>query len=172
MGGTNMKQGMLGAFRELDATCAAIEELKKKKVGEVTVFTPTPRHEIEHAMQSPMSKVRQFTLVGALSGACFGYWIAIWSSEYWPLVVGGKAISTWIPYTIFGFEVMVLVGALSTVAGFFILSRIPRLTMTVGYDPRFSHGDYGVWVKCAPNQLKDAEDILRRNGAVEVRGEE
>lgn len=41
-----MKQGMLGAFRELDATCLAIEELKKKKVGEVTVFTPTPRHEI------------------------------------------------------------------------------------------------------------------------------
>ena len=30
MEGTNMKQGMLGAFRELDATCAAIEELKKK----------------------------------------------------------------------------------------------------------------------------------------------
>ncbi len=29
MGGTNMKQGMLGAFRELDATCLAIEELKK-----------------------------------------------------------------------------------------------------------------------------------------------
>ena len=47
----------------------------------------------------------------------FGYWIAIWTSDYWPLVVGGKAIASWIPYTIIGFEVMVLVGALATVFG-------------------------------------------------------
>jgi hypothetical protein len=124
-----MNQGMLGAFRELDATVNAIEELKRKKLGTVTCFTPTPRHEIEHVMQSPPSSVRKYTLYGALAGCVFGYWMAIWTSEYWPLVVGGKAISTWIPYTIFGFEVMVLVGALSTVAGMFINARIPRLTM-------------------------------------------
>jgi hypothetical protein len=35
-------------------------------------------------------------------------------------VVGGKAIGSWIPYTIIGFEVMVLVGALSTVFGMFL----------------------------------------------------
>jgi hypothetical protein len=115
--------------------------------------------------------VRRFTLVGGLLGVTFGYWIAIWSSEYWPLVTGGKAIGSWIPYTIIGFEVFVLVGALSTVFGMFYVSRIPRLTMTVGYDPRFSHGDYGVWVACTPDKIAGAEDLLRRNGAVEVRGE-
>jgi len=165
-----MMQGMMGAFQELDATVAAIEELKQKKVGEITVFTPTPRHELEHAVHPPKSPVRMYTLIGAFSGVMFGYWIAIWSSDYWPLVVGGKAIASWIPYTIFGFEVMVLVGALSTVAGMFIHSRIPRLTLTVGYDARFSHGDYGIWVACAPEKLKDAEAILRQHGAVEVRG--
>ena len=66
---------------------------------------------------------------------------------------------------------MVLVGGLSTVAGLFINARIPRLTTTVGYDPRFSHGDFGVWVECAPDKLKAAEAILRQHGAVEVRGE-
>lgn len=165
-----MMQGMLGAFREIDAAVAAIEELKRRNVGAITVFTPTPRHEFDHALQSPPSPVRRYTLVGALSGAVFGYWVAIWGSNYWPLVVGGKAISSWIPYTVFSFELMVLVGGLSTVAGLFISSRIPRLTMTVGYDPRFSHGDYGVWVACAPEKLKDAESILRQSGAVEVRG--
>ena len=53
----------------------------------------------------------------------------------------------------------------------FYLSRIPRLTLTVGYDPRFSHGSYGVWVATAPDRLQAAEEILRRNGAVEVRGD-
>jgi hypothetical protein len=86
-------------------------------------------------------------------------------------VVGGKAISTWIPYTVFGFEVMVMVGALSTVFGMFYLAGIPRLTTTVGYDPRFSSGHYGVWCECAPEKLAEAEAILRRHGAVEVRGE-
>ena len=50
-------------------------------------------------------------------------------------------------------------------------ARIPRLTMTVGYDKRFSDGDFGIWVECAPAQLASAEALLRKHGAVEVRGE-
>ena len=110
-------QGVVGAFHEIDTTVAAIEDLKKKKLGEVTVYSPTIRHELEHAIDAPQRVVRRFTLIGGLLGVSFGYWVAIWSSTYWPLVVGGKAIASWIPYTIIGFEMMVLVGALSTVAG-------------------------------------------------------
>ena len=33
--------GVVGAFRELDAAVDAIEALKKEKLGEVTVYTPT-----------------------------------------------------------------------------------------------------------------------------------
>jgi hypothetical protein len=164
-------QGIIGAFQHLDGAVEAVEELRKSRMGDVTVYTPTPRHELEDAMGSPMSPVRKFTLVGGTLGVTFGYWIAIWTSEYWPLVTGGKAIGSWIPYTIIGFEVFVLVGALSTVFGMFYVSRIPRLTMTVGYDPRFSHGDFGVWVECPPDKLAAAEDLMRRHGAVEVRGE-
>jgi hypothetical protein len=162
-------RGVLGAFRELDATVSAIEALKEAKLGAIQVFTPTPRHELEHALDRGPSPVRKFTLIGGLLGVTFGYWIAIWISDYWPLVVGGKPIASWVPYTIFGFEVMVLVGGLSTVLGLFINARIPRLTMMVGYDPRFSHGDYGIWVECAPDKARTAEDLLREHGAVEVR---
>jgi Protein of unknown function (DUF3341) len=162
--------GVIGAFHELDAAVHAIEQLKKKRLGEVTVYTPTPRHEIEHAINAGPSPVRLYTLFGGLAGATCGYWIAIWSSDWWPLVVGGKPVASWVPYTIFGFEVMVLFGALSTVVGLFINSRIPRLTMTVGYDPRFSNGDFGVWVDCPPENAKAAESLLRESGAVEVHG--
>ena len=164
-------QGVLAAFHELDAAVHAIEELKQKRIGDVTVYSPTPRHELEEAVGSPNSPVRRFTLVGGLCGVTFGYWIAIWTSNYWPLVTGGKAIASWIPYTIIGFEVMVLVGCLSTVFGMFYVNRIPRLTMTVGYDPRFSHGDYGVFVATPPDRYDAAEQLLRRHGAAEVRGE-
>jgi hypothetical protein len=164
-------QGVLAAFRELDAAVGAIEALKKARLGAVRVFTPTPRHELEEAIGSPPSPVRRFTLIGGLLGVTFGYWIATWVSDYWPLVVGGKAIASWVPYTIFGFEVMVLIGGLSTVVGLLINARVPRLTMMVGYDPRFSHGDYGVWVECPPEKVRTAETLLREHGAVEVRRE-
>src|SRR5215216_2099444 len=163
--------GVLAAFRELDATVDAIEDLKKQKIVDIVVYTPTPRHEIEDAVHPPTSPVRKFTLIGGLLGVTFGYWIAIWTSDYWPLVVGGKAIASWIPYTIIGFEVMVLIGALSTVFGMFILSRVPKITMTTGFDPRFTGGDYGIYVEAPPERLREAEAMLRAHGAVEVRNE-
>jgi hypothetical protein len=76
-----------------------------------------------------------------------------------------------VPYTILGFEVMVLVGALGTVFAMFALARVPRLTATVGYDERFSHGDYGVWVATTPERADAAMAILRKHGAHEVRRE-
>ena len=164
-------RGVLGIYRELDSVVEAIEALKRERAGDVTVYSPTPRHELEHALHHGPSPVRLYTLIGGALGATFGYWIAIWISDYWPLVVGGKPIASWVPYTIFGFEVMVLVGALSTVAGLFINSRIPRLTMTVGYDPRFSDGDFGVWVESLPEKQRAVESLLRQHGAVEVRSE-
>ena len=164
-------QGVLASFQHLDSAVHAIEELRQKKFMDITAYTPTPRHELEHAVHPPMSPVRVFTLIGGLLGVTFGYWIAVWTSNYWPLVVGGKPIASWVPYTIIGFEVMILVGSLATVFGMFANSRIPRLTMTVGYDGRFSHGDYGVWVVTDANRAAEAADVLRRHGATEVRDE-
>lgn len=161
--------GIVGAFHELDAAVEAIETLKKKAFGEFTVYSPVPSHEIEDAIDAPISVVRMFTLIGGLLGASFGYWIAVWTSDYWPLVVGGKAIVTWIPYTVFGFEVMVLIGGLATVFGMFANSRIPNITKAVGYDPRFSSGHYGIYVAVQPEKYQDVEAVLRKAGATEVR---
>ena len=164
-------QGVIGAFSELDSTVHAIEDLRKENFSDITVYTPTPRHELEHALGTPNSPVRRFTLIGGLLGVTFGYWVAIWISDYWPIVVGGKPVASWVPYTIIGFELMVLIGSLSTVFGMFAVSRLPRLTLTVGYDGRFSHGDYGVWVPTGPDRATQAAHLLRRHGAVEVRNE-
>ena len=162
--------GIIGAFEHMDSAIDAIGELRQRKY-ELTVYSPTPRHELEHAIDGPPSRVRLFTLIGGLCGATFGYWIAIWASRYWPLVVGNKPIASWVPYTIFGFEVMVLIGSLATVFALFALSRVPRLTMTVGYDERFSGGHFGVWVPATPERAKEVADIMTRHGAVEVRHE-
>jgi hypothetical protein len=43
--------------------------------------------------------------------------------------------------------------------------------MTVGYDPRFSDGSFGLWVDVPPDKSAQARDILEKHGAVEVRSE-
>ena len=40
-------QGVLASFHEIDSAVHAIEDLNRARLGEVTVFTPTPRHEFE-----------------------------------------------------------------------------------------------------------------------------
>jgi hypothetical protein len=144
-------QGVLGAFHEIDSAVHAIEDLKEQRFGDITVFTPTPRHEFEHVMKHPPSKVRLVTLVFGLAGVTFGYWIAVWISDYWPIVVGGKG--------------------LATVFAMFAMSHVPRLTTTVGYDERFSGGHFGVWVVTDPDRADDAMGILKKHGAEEVRRE-
>ena len=72
-------QGVLGAFHELDSAVDAIEDLKKERVGDITVYTPTPRHEFEHAIEhAAESRFASFTLIVGLGGVTFGYWIPIW----------------------------------------------------------------------------------------------
>lgn len=165
-------QGVVAAFHELDTTVQAIEDLKKARIANVTVFSPTLRHEIVDAIDAPNSSVRRYTLIGGVLGVSFGYWISIWTGDYWPLVTGGKAIASWIPYTIIGFEVMVLVGCLATVVGMFINARIPRLTSTVGYDPRFSAGHFGIFVACGVDKASEVEALLQKCGAEDVRRED
>ena len=164
-----MSQGVLGSFHHIDSAVHAVEDLRRGQY-EVTVFTPTPRHEFDEVLGRPKSAVRKITLTFGLLGVTFGYWIAVWISDYWPINVGNKPVASWVPYTIIGFEVMVLVGGLATVFGMMALARIPRLTMTVGYDPRFSGGHFGVWVPTSPEKAADVEKLLAKHGA-EVRRE-
>ncbi|HEX7940657.1 MAG TPA: quinol:electron acceptor oxidoreductase subunit ActD, partial [Gemmatimonadaceae bacterium] len=63
------------------------------------------------------------------------------------------------------------IGSLATVAGLFVNARIPRITMTVGYNPRFSDGNFGLWVETPPERQNEVSDLLRRVGALEVRSE-
>ena len=64
-------QGIVGVFRDLDSTVDAVESLKKMRAGDITVYSPAPRHEIEHILAHGPSPVRRYTLIGGLLGAAF-----------------------------------------------------------------------------------------------------
>ena len=162
--------GVIGAFRELDSAVHAIEELKQRRLGEVTVYTPTPRHEIEHAIDAGPSPVRLFTLIGGLTGCAAGFGMTLWMSYDWPILVGGKPIGSIPPYVVIGFELTILLGALSTVAAVALFSVLMG-KRGIAYDPKFSDDQIGIFVPSGADQFRPLEQLLRSAGAVEVRHE-
>lgn len=161
------RTGVLGVFPYLDTTTEAVEALREKGYP-LTVYAPTPRHEIEEALESPESAVRIFTLMGAFAGTAAGTWLATWASLDWPLIVGGKEIVALPAFSVIMFEVTVLIGALSTVAGLFLTSGLPRRKAEGLYHPSCSVDRFGVFVHVAPEHFEEVQTILTERGSEEV----
>lgn len=162
-------RGLLASFEYLDSTVEAIHALRKAGHSEITAYTPYPEHHIEEALGWGQSPVRVWTLVGGLTGAATGFAFTIWTSMDWPLVTGGKPMLSIPAYVVIAFELTILFGALATVIGLFINSRLPWLKPLVVYDPEFSAGRFGLWVTAEEGRLDEVRDILERSEPAEIR---
>ena len=130
---------------------------------------PYPEHHIEDALGYDQSPVRVWTLAGGLCGAAGGFAFTSFTSMDWPLVTGGKPILSIPAYVVIAFEMAVLFGALSTVIGLFINSRLPYVKPMVVYDPQFSAGRFGVHVNASHDQLEKVLGILQEQDPIELR---
>jgi len=161
--------GVLGVFGHLDATVEAIRELKRGHAT-FTVYSPLPRHELEEALDQPVSPVRMFTLVGGIAGCAIGAWLTLYMSYDWPVQVGGKTIGSIPPYVVIMFEMTVLFGALLSLFGVaFNVLLAARHQGTIAYDPRFTNDRFGIFVPAAAAEAGTVEALLKRCGAEEVR---
>jgi hypothetical protein len=161
-------KGLLASYEYLDSTVDAITALRKAGYHP-KAYMPYPDHHVEHALGYDQSPVRVWTLVGGLTGAATGLAFPAWTSVDWPLVVGGKPIVSIPPYVIITFELMVLFGALSTIIGLFVLSRLPNVKPAIIYDPEFTAGRFGVYVEAEGARLDEARRILNAEQPAELR---
>jgi molybdopterin-containing oxidoreductase family membrane subunit len=166
---------VLGVFRHVDTTVRALEELRSKGYHDLTVYTPVPIHEIEDVLERdrPVSRVRLFTLLGALTGLASAWILTAWTSLEWGLYLGGKppiGLPVSPPYVVILFEMMVLFGGIATVIGMVVLGRLPKFRRSPSFDARFTNDRFGVAVHCVPARSVSVREILRAAGADEVRG--
>ncbi len=161
--------GLLASFDYVDSAVNAIGELRAAGLKKITAYMPYPDHLIEEALGYGQSPVRVWALAGGLVGAACGFALASFTSMDWPLVTGGKPILSMPAYVIISFELMVLFGALSTVIGFFVNSRLPFVKPMVVYNPEFSAGKFGVYVTVAADHLDRARSILKGQDPAEIR---
>lgn len=128
----NEQEAFLHKLRQLVDSGADAKDLE--------IFTPYPVHEAEELLQLKTSPMRFFTLLGALFGLFFGFWLTVWTSLDWPILRGGKPIVSIPAFIILAFEVTILFGGIISFIGFLILSKFPsfkHINRPVDYGNQF-----------------------------------
>ena len=147
-----------------------IESVKSigKEYPKMEALTPFPLEELKELLPQRPSKVRWFTLIGALSGAGTAMAFQIMAVLEWPLNTGGKpiiSIPSFIPIT---FELMILFGAIATLLGLMLTAQLPPIRV----EPHFSGSatsDFALFVWHPPSDYRSLETRLYDTGAWEVR---
>ncbi len=162
---------VLGVFAHVDTTIDAIRQLRAKGFSDLTVYTPVPIEEIEEEMEKgrALSKVRLFSIAGALTGTATAFFLTIWTSQKWELITGGKAPVSIPPFIIIAFELSILLCGLATLLSVLVLGKLPKIAPSPTYDPRFTLDRFGVAVACPPDRVDAAGSVLTAAGAEEVR---
>ena len=161
--------GVMGVFEFVDDAAAAVRALRQVGHKDLSVYSPVPHHDIEHALGQGPSLVRWVTFGGATLGLTGGFALCIYSVMSYPLVVGGKELISLPPFVVIGYESMILLGALANLVGMLALARLPQLKSKAPYDPRFSLDKIGIWVPCTGEDAARVEKMLRGQGAEEVK---
>lgn len=161
--------GVLASFEHLDAACDAIHALraKGKAKKEFTVYCSHPNHELEAALAQPVSPVRRVTLIMGLTGTTSAFAMTIWMNRDWPTLVGGKPIVAIPAFIVPGFELTVLLAALSSVAAVMVFSKLWD-QQGAAYHPRFTDDRIGIFAAGSPAEFGELEALFQHAGAVEV----
>lgn len=116
---------LIEIFDDEENLVAAAHELKKQGARLVDFHTPFPVHGLDDLLDIKRSRLPNVTLVAGAIGLLVAIIFQVWTSAFaWPINVGGKpmlSIPAFIPIT---FELMILFGALSTVAAFLFVSNL------------------------------------------------
>ena len=160
---------LLGVYASGDAAARAAAAVRAAGLGAAVSYAPTADPALLAAAARRPSPVRLCTLLGGLTGGAAGIAFPAYTMLDAGVIVGGKPIVSIPPLVIIGFELAMLGAALGGLAGFLLLSRLPRRRARALAGQRFTDDRYGVLVTCAPGQRAAARAALEQAGAEEVR---
>ncbi len=133
----------------------------------LTVMTPIPMHDVEKVLGIGKSKVRFFSLAGAILGGLSGFALAVGTAMVFVLPTGGRPIIPIPPYLVIGYEMTILFGVLATLLGFHVVSRLPAWE-EAPYTPEANIDRFVISVPIE-GDVSAVESVLREGGADQVK---
>jgi hypothetical protein len=158
---------VLGVFADPGAAARGVAALYAAGIHDVRAAMPAPFPEVVQALGRPRSKLGAITWPGALVGLAAGVALPVTTSLAWPMVVGGKPIVALPAFVVIIFELTVLVGALTNLAGSIALGWM-RGGLTPLPGGREFHGDR-IGIFAFATNGEEAERVLQASGAEEVK---
>lgn len=159
---------VVGSFAYEDDFLAAARNLKSSGFDQLSLLSPLPLEEAQEILELGKSKVRRFSLAGAIIGAASGFAMAVATALVFILPTGGRAIIAVPPYLVITYEMTILLGVLFTLIGFHVVSGLPAwrdkpYLKSAGVD-RFVVVVEGA----SGDKASQAEAIIRQAGAVDI----
>lgn len=164
-------KAVVGIFTYVDDLLKALDKVKSANL-DYKIYSPVPCHEIEEATMPGKSPVRFVTGTGALTGICFGFFLAIMCSLDFPLRVSAKDIVSVPGFVVIGYECTILFGGIFTLLALLHFCRIPDIFRKPGFDNRFTDDKFGLVVGCNSESIDKVKAALSSAGADEVKVEE
>lgn len=159
---------IMGLFDSEPQAVSAVKGLLETPWRVERVHSPLPAHELAEAMKVKKSSIGWFTLIGGITGFCFGFLFAIFTATRWSLIVSGKPIVALVPFFIVGFEFTILFAVLGNVIGLLTQMRLPNWRTPQHYDPRCSGSLFGVLAECTDGNSDGLTSYFESKGG-EVR---
>ncbi len=167
------QQYILATFDDESDLVEISHEFKK---GEITIedyYTPFPVHGLDEFLGITRSRLPYVTFVAGSFGLTVAMLFQVWTSAVdWPINVGGKPMLSIPAFIPIAFELMVLFGALTTVAAFFYISKLYPTKKPKILNPRQLDDKFLVLVKIENNLEKITEIVKGRTSEYEVLGKE
>ncbi len=162
---------MLGIFEDEDGILSAVAAARKQGLSIVEAYTPYAVHGLDQALGLKRSRLALVCLIAGGVGAVVKLWFEFWTMAVdWPIDVGGKpwnSLPAFVPVT---FEVMVLFAGLTTVAAFFMVSRLRPGKKPKLVDPRVTNDHFALLLEETDStfDVDRVRALLKHHGAVEV----
>jgi molybdopterin-containing oxidoreductase family membrane subunit len=158
---SSKESGLLAVFKSPGPLIESIKKVRENGFNRLEAFSPFRLDEVNALLHPRKSPVRIWTLIGAISGCIGGFWLAIGSAYVNSLYTGGKFTpASYIPYCIVGFEGLILIGALSNLAGMLFHARLGQIKLPAGYDKRFTRDCFGLFIVCPQDQVSNVKTLL------------
>ena len=159
---------VLGIFDRCSSAASAVQAIRTERLGMAVVYSPVPDHTIDQALQTRVSPIRLFVLLGGLLGCAAGFAFPIYTVLDWPMITGGKPLISIPPFVVIAFELTILLGAIGGMVGFLLLSGLPRIVGKGAPDPRFTNDMTGVMVTCSPEQTARVRSCFEQADVKEI----
>lgn len=169
----NTKQVIHGVFGDEEPMMDALHKLRSAGIRVKDVFSPFPIHGIDSVIGVPRTRLAICAFIYGLTGMSLAT-LMMWYMQIqdWPADIGGKPnwayyfnVPAFIPIT---FESAVFCAAHGMALTYLLRCWLVPGTKAKNPDPRTTDDKFLVCLELSEEQSKQAEEILKGNGAEEV----